>query len=98
MHVCCRPAVERQLRVPSRPVPDERLGGDGGERDPELEDLRARRVHPVRAETRGHDPAGAGGRARGAAGQRRLHPAADQRDAGRVVLHHLQRVAHLRPG
>lgn len=98
VYSCCRPAAEWQLRGPAEPVPDERLASDGGERDPVLEDHRLRRVHRVRAAAGGHDPDGAGGRTRPAPGQGRLHSAGDQRDAGPLLLHHLPRVPHLRPG
>jgi hypothetical protein len=93
----CRPAVERQLRGLAGHVPDERVDVDRGERDPEVEELRARGVRRVRREAGVRCPGGAGGQTRRSAGQRGLRPAAAHRDAGRALLRHLQRREDLRP-
>ncbi|KAL5675645.1 hypothetical protein ACJX0J_011776, partial [Zea mays] len=92
--------TKRQLRARSRQVPDERDLGDWPQIHTLLGDLRVRGVHRVRAAAgQRHGRGGARGRTGRAAGQRREHPAAAYRDdPGHVLLRHLQRVAHLRPG
>jgi hypothetical protein len=93
--VLCRPITKRQLRAGAGRVPVERHEGDGAARHTRLGDLRARGVHPVRPEPAGrHGPGGAGGRARRAAGQRGVDPAAaDGPGPARALLRHLQRGA-----